>query len=179
MKSFFYFFLLINLTPLSGYSQLFSIKNGTARFTTSAETFGVDSQFEGSGAGLNGVINLSDSTFTFTFDLIKLQTGIRLRDNHMHEDYLETDQFPKASFSGKLKSTGKANEFLATGDFSIHGNKKKVTATGIIHSNHLTASWKLNLKDFKIEIPEKFMIGKISEILAMSADAQLTEVKTK
>lgn len=179
MKTIFFSITLLVIGSLSGLAQTYSIKNGQAKFTTSAETFGVDSQFEGTGNGLNGSINLSDSTFSFTFDLIKLQTGIRLRDNHMHEDYLETDTYPKATFAGKLKSTGKFNEFLATGDFSMHGNKKKITATGTLLSNRLKASWKINLNDFKIEIPEKFMIGKISEILNMSADGILTEVKTK
>ncbi|MBN8706332.1 MAG: YceI family protein [Bacteroidetes bacterium] len=177
MRKVTFLLLFTFLTSFWCFAQTYTIKNGSAKFTTSAETFGVDSQFEGVGNGLNGTINLTDSTFNFTFDLIKLQTGIKLRDNHMHEDYLETETYPKASFSGKLKATGKFGEVLATGDFSMHGNKKKVTATGSLLSNRLKATWKLNLKDFKIEIPEKFMIGKISEILSMSVDAVLIEEK--
>lgn len=169
--------IFLCLGSFSICSQTLQIKNGLVKFTTSAETFGVDSQFEGSGNGLNGSINLTDSTFSFTFDLIKLQTGIKLRDNHMHEDYLETETYPKATFNGKFKSAGKPGEVTATGEFSMHGKKKIITATGILTPNHLNAVWKLNLKDFKIEVPEKFMIGKISEVLNMTAVAGLTERK--
>ncbi len=158
------------------FCQVYVMAGGTARFQTSAETFGVDSRFEGSGSGLNGKLNLTDGTLSFSFDLKKLQTGIKLRDSHMHEDYLETETYPTATFTGKVVKGKDPGTLVAQGEFSLHGVKKPVTITGSLSGTFLKAEWKLNLKDFNIEIPEKFMIGKISEVLAMSAEGKLKEV---
>jgi len=172
----FCFSLLLAAGVPDGFGQVYVMAGGTARFQTSAETFGVDSRFEGSGPGLNGKLNLTDGTLTFTFDLKKLQTGIKLRDSHMHEDYLETETYPMASFTGKVVKGKEPGALIAQGEFSLHGVKKPVTITGTLSGTFLKAEWKLNLKDFNIEIPEKFMIGKISEILTLSAEGKLKEV---
>ncbi|MCK6600855.1 MAG: YceI family protein [Bacteroidetes bacterium] len=167
--------LVLFLAFGSVQAQIYSIKNGIAKFTTSAETMGIDSQFEGVGAGLDGTLNLKDSTFRFTFELKKLKTGIKLRDTHMHEDYLETDSYPTATFNGKIKPNGRPGAVIAVGVFTVHGVSKPVTATGFIAENRLKARWMIRLTDYNIEIPEKFIINKVKETLSMSIDVEIKE----
>lgn len=159
----------------TGFTQIYVVKGGVAKFTTSAETFGIDSQFEGVGPGLNGTIDLRDSTFRFTFELKKLKTGIKLRDTHMHEDYLETDYYPLATFNGKIKTNKRAGSVIATGVFTIHGVTQTVTATGFLSENRLKARWLIKLTDFGIEVPEKFIINKVKDTLSMSLDVEIKE----
>ena len=175
-KFFLITFLLISFS-FAGYSQIYVTKGGIARFSTSAETFGIDSQFEGVGPGLNGTINLNDSTFRFTFELKKLKTGIKLRDTHMHEDYLETDYYPLATYNGKIKSNGRSGAVIATGAFTIHGVTQTVTATGFISDTRLKARWLIKLTDYGIEVPEKFIINKVKDTLSMSVDVEIKEKK--
>lgn len=169
-------FLLLSFS-LNGFSQIYGVKDGIARFSTSAETFGIDSQFEGVGPGLNGTINLNDSTFRFTFELKKLKTGIKLRDTHMHEDYLETDYYPLATFNGKIKSNGRPGAVIAIGAFTIHGVTQTVTATGFISETRLKARWLIKLTDYGIEVPEKFIINRVKDTLSMSVDVEIREKK--
>lgn len=159
------------------FAQIYVVKNGIAKFSTSAETFGIDSQFEGVGPGLNGTLNLNDSTFRFTFELNKLKTGIKLRDTHMHEDYLETDYYPLATYNGKIKSNGRPGAVIATGAFTIHGVTQTVTATGFISDTRLKARWLIKLTDYGIEVPEKFIINKVKDTLSMSLDIEIKEKK--
>ena len=51
-----------------------------------------------------------------------------LMQEHFNENYLESDKFPKASFSGIV---GQLNESAtATGTLKIHGESNKVEVTG-------------------------------------------------
>lgn len=173
MKPFFLIILVSSLLFSVGFSQEVTIRQGLARFETNTESVGPDLKFSGEGNGLSGTISFTDSTFSFSFDLNKLKTGIRLRDIHMYEDYLETDRFPVATFTGKFKAGKKTGELIAKGTFSLHGVSKDQVVVGLISNGILTAFWDLRLSDYKIDTPEKFLIGKVSDILKMSATIKL------
>jgi polyisoprenoid-binding protein YceI len=63
----------------------------------------------------------------FAVDLASIDTGIELRNEHMRDNFLQTKQYPQATF--KLKSLGKPvalkpgqkTRIDASGDFTIHG----------------------------------------------------------
>lgn len=71
---------------------------------------------------------------SFEVDLSSIDTGIELRNEHMRDNFLQTKQFPKASFvlkkllnpPKKLKA-GEKVKINAQGDFSLHGKTMSKT----------------------------------------------------
>lgn len=167
------FLLFLSSLSSPALSQEITVRQALARFETNTESVGPDLKFSGEGNGLSGVISFTDSTFTLSFDLNKLKTGIKLRDIHMYEDYLETDRFPSATFAGKFRSGKRQGELIAKGTFTLHGVSKEQVVIGLMSNGILTAFWDLRLSDYKIDTPEKFLIGKVSDILKMSATIKL------
>lgn len=103
-------------------------------------------------------------TLTFTVPLATVKTGIDLRDNHMHEKFLQVAQHPNATLEvahDAIKVPTKAGESSsgeATGTFTVHGQSKKdvkfkytakKTETGV----DVTGSFNANVNDHGIKIP--------------------------
>lgn len=90
---------------------------------------------EGKTSKITGNITIDDSTdltkpvaATFDVDLASIDTGIDLRNEHMRDNFLETKQFPKATFVLKKLTNpptklepGKKYKLNAEGSFSLHG----------------------------------------------------------
>jgi len=128
-------------------------------------------------------IDLKSSEFYFEVDLNDLDTGIGLRNRHMRENYLETDQFPFAHFSGKLTEVHQAAdssfEVRIEGQMFIHGIRRDwettVLVTIIYGGYRVQTAFDVALPDFKIKIP-KLMFLKISEIVRLELDFHLRTI---
>lgn len=128
--------------------------------------------FNGSSSNLVGLINLQDSVVDFYVDLNTLDTGIKLRNEHMRENFLHTEEHRFASFYGTLSTPldpalKDTQQVKTTGTFTVNGNENNIEVTGkaIFDENgvlHLTAGWELNLNDYNIEVP-KLLFLKVSE----------------
>lgn len=99
-----------------------------------------------------------------TFSLESLDTGIKLRNEHMKKKYLETEKYPEAklvfssfalpeSFSADTVSAALAFE----GKLYLHGLEKPVSGTAKVQKNReeisVTAEFGLKMSDFGIAIP--------------------------
>lgn len=128
----------------------------------------------------------------FEVDLASVKTGIALRDQHMREQYLETDKYPKAVFElTKVVSTdnsklldGKATQLMLEGNFSVHGVTKLIqipaTVTYMKESEatksrlpgdllHIEAAFTIMLSDYSIKRPQ-FVILKLDEAQKVTVD---------
>lgn len=96
-----------------------------------------------------------------------------LMQEHFNENYLESDKYPEASFSGKLNGFDKnelSNEkqtYEAEGKMTIHGVTQKVKLPVTLCLNQdggvqLDSSFMVKLEDYKIKIPQIVFV-KISE----------------
>ena len=97
---------------------------------------------------------------------------VPLMEEHFNENYIESDQFPKATFKGKVLnfdaaklSSGKAF-FDVEGDLTMHGVTKKIKVK-ILFSQLgdrliTSSSFKVRPSDFNIKIPS-VVKTKISE----------------
>ena len=89
---------------------------------------------------------------------------VALMEEHFNENYIESNSYPKATFSGKiadfsLKNLSHRNkEYTITGEFTLREITKKITITASIKTIknhiHILASFQLNPKDFGINIPK-------------------------
>jgi len=114
------------------------------------------------------VFQLSISDFIFPKPLMQ---------EHFNENYLESDKFPKASFSGNIGKLNKVS--IATGILKIHGESNEVEVRGILVINNdgvmIDATFTIQLKDYNIKIP-KIVMYNIAEAIEVTIKAQLKEI---
>lgn len=172
--------LLISL-PDSMLAQVYKTKHGQAVVHSEATL----ENFTGKSDYLVGQINLADSTVAFYLDLSTLSTGVELRDEHMQEEFLETNKYPFAQFSGELISpfdpaSTDTQQVDVKGKFKVHGVSKTIKVSGqmVRKGDHLFvhADWKLQLPDYNIKIPQVLFM-KVSKTQKLSITATLDEKK--
>lgn len=165
----------------NAFSQVFKTEKGQVEFVSEAPL----NRFSGKSSALKGLIDLDKNLLDFYLDLNTLKTGIGLRDRHMRENYLETDQFPFAEFTGKLQPVPSLEEGIetpvtATGKFKIHGVEKdlKVSGTILLKNNQLVlkTNFSVRLGDHDIEVP-KIVFYELAEEQAVHIDAVFTKTQ--
>ena len=149
---------------------------------------------------VSGTINIDDSMdlskkpleATFDVDLASIDTGIPLRNEHMRDNFLHTNKFPKANF--KLKSLGapvvlkpgQKTKIQAIGDFTLHGKTvsktvpvyvtwfKKCAATEQKRPGcdllQISAEFPVAFKDHEIPRPE-IVFQKLSDTVIVKVGA--------
>ena len=86
-----------------------------------------------------------------------------LMQEHFNSNYLESNQYPRAIFKGKIekidlkKSKTTAKQHQIDGKITIHGKTKKINCVGFLKKTdnrlELVTSIVLNIADFNIKIP--------------------------
>jgi hypothetical protein len=87
-----------------------------------------------------------------------------LMEEHFNENYIESTKFPKSTFKGTVADISKVNfskdgtyPVTVSGDLTMHGVTKNLTATGniVIKDGKSTAASKFTVKlaDYNISIP--------------------------
>ena len=109
--------------------------------------------------------------------LARLDTGIGLRNRHMRDNYLDTNQFPFAVFSGGISSLTRADsgEFHVTtrGILGIHGvdreREVECQAETLGQGLRVRCAFQVRLSDHDIPIP-KLMFMTINEVMEVELD---------
>lgn len=180
MKSVVFFIAILFSLQASGQEYLTT--NGDVTFLSKAPL----NEFEGNSSMLNGLINLDSNLLDFFVDLNTLKTGIGLRDSHMRESYLETDQYPFAEFTGKIAQipilvTGEKIPVKALGTFKIHGEEREIEVSGMLVKQQngkitLEARFSIALSDYKIALP-KLVFYELAQEQEVTIHAVLTPKK--
>lgn len=174
-------FLVLFSFAFSVRAQEFQTQGGKAIFLSKAPL----SEFTGESKNLKGLIDVEKNLVDFYLDLNTLKTEISLRDKHMRENYLETEKYPFAEFTGKFESvpklTASPEAVKVKGKFKIHGVERDVTVTGILKklangSLELKAEWIIALGDYNIEIP-KLVFYELAPEQQVSIEATLNPKK--
>ncbi len=108
-----------------------------------------------------------------------------LMEDHFNENYMESKNFPKASFDGNITNIADVNlskdgtyTATATGKLDIHGTTNPVTTTGTIKVSGgkitVIAKFSVKLADYKIVIPT-VVADKIAKEATISLDAELIQ----
>lgn len=150
--------------------------------------------FEGVTDRIDGYVILPEDSLTpagkadgsrwhLEVDLADLDTGIGLRNRHMRENYLHTDRYPYAIYSGTgirvITCAGDSCDARTAGSMDIHGVKKPMeiscTITTVPDGYRVTSAFTLLLPDFNIEVPS-LMFMKISEEIKVRLDFTVKKV---
>lgn len=128
----------------------------------------------------------------FEVDLASIKTGIEPRDQHMREQYLETDKYPKIIFtldrilkaSEKKLFDQKSVDVVAEGSFDLHGVQKKqqvnVKVTFLKESQatkarmpgdliRIEATIPFKLSDYNVKRPQ-FVLLKLDDNIKVDID---------
>lgn len=148
--------------------------------------------FEGITNKIDGYIfwdvddSLNSSEMYFEVDLNSIDTGIGLRNRHMRENYLETDQYPFTHFTGKLINVESISDeefqVSAQGTLFIHGVNKAIVIEGkmlkVESGFQIQTSFVTPLSEYRIKIPQ-LMFFKIDENIKVELDFFLQEAVRK
>jgi polyisoprenoid-binding protein YceI len=180
---------LILLTAGLVYSGEYHVdkdKNNLVKFISDAPI----EDFEGVTDQIDGYVYWENSDYTknseiyVEVDLNTLDTGIGLRNRHMRENYLETDQYPVTYFRGKIVSNRVVNDSTvsidAQGEIFIHGITQPLTVKADLIEKtggyRIRTNFIVKLSDFQIEIPS-IMFYKIDENMDLQLDFFVKEIK--
>lgn len=173
-----FFFFITNVST----AQSFLTESGNVNFLSKAPL----NEFNGVSDKLNGLVDLSKNVLDFYVDLNTLDTGIGLRDRHMRDNYLETETYPFAEFTGKFNAipglvVGSKTPVTAIGKFKIHGVERQIQVKGTLSKNakgevELEAGFEVLLSDYKIPIP-KLVFYELAENQTVTIKATLKPKK--
>ena len=148
------FFLFSN----KGYAQKYYTKNGSISFfsTTNMEDIKADNN------QVVSVLNVPTGELLFSLLIKSFHFPKALMEEHFNEDYLESDKYPKANFTGSFTGDfvpdkdGTYN-VIAKGNLTLHNVTKPIEepATLEVKAGRLLGKtvFKLRPEDFNISIP--------------------------
>ncbi len=128
---------------------------------------------------ISGTLNfdpadLSSATAMFEVQMATLDTDNKMRNGHMRDNHLHTDEYPSSKFvlgeiieQGALVS-GETAEFKIKGEFTLHGVTKTIEPSISARWDkakmelQVTAKFDVLLADYEIPRP-KFLVMKLDE----------------
>lgn len=151
-------FLTFCSIQLLGQNKL-ATENGEVSFVSNAEL----ELIKASSRKLKGVMDVTSNQFAFSVQVNSFQGfNSELQREHFNEKYLESEKFPRMTFTGKIieqvdiTSDG-VYDVRAKGDLEIHGQAQtRIIKSRIIVDEGLIrieASFKVPLADHNISIP--------------------------
>lgn len=179
------FLFLISVLCLTGNSQKFITKNGYIGFhsSTPVEDIKADNNQVAS------VIDISTGEIVFQVLIKSFHFEKTLMEEHFNENYLESEKYPKSTFTGRIVNAGEVNfskpgiyNVSVAGDLTIHGVTNKAEAKGTIEVGQggINASSKFNIipEDYKITIPG-VVRDNIAKTLEVTVNMKYTPVEKK
>ncbi|MEM8895898.1 MAG: YceI family protein [Bacteroidota bacterium] len=161
-------------TVVEGYGQDYLIdKNGETTFFSEAPIEEIKAISNKS----MGILDTASQKVAVSIQMTSFDFHLSLMQEHFNENYVESEKFPKATFSGKLGkpvdySKQGAQEVPVSGDLTIHGVTKPIetSITFDISEKEILAKtiFEVALEDYDIEIPS-IMFNKIAEVVEVTS----------
>lgn len=75
--------------------------------------------------------DFSGATIELTAEAKTVNTYLSMRDDHLRSaDFFDVEKYPSISFKSTSVKKAKGNEYVVTGNFTMHGTTKTVVLTG-------------------------------------------------
>ncbi len=172
--------LLIIISGIAAAQKKFTISQGTIKFASKAQL----ELIQANSNQLQGIINPTSNQFAFLVNIKSFQGfNSGLQRQHFNENYMESEKFPVAKFSGKIIeqvnfTTDNTIEVRAKGELEIHGQKqiRIIKAKITVKGNQLAveAHFLVPLSDHSITIP-KIVSQKIATEIEVDINALLSQ----
>jgi hypothetical protein len=170
--------LLFVLLQTAAAQQLLITKTGQISFFSKTPLENIEAQNN----EVASVINKQNCEIVFAVLIKGFHFERALMEEHFNENYMESDQFPKSIFKGKINNFSTINfekdgayAVSAEGDLTIHNitNKINLPGTLVVKAGQLQllCQFKVQLKNFNIKIPS-LVADKIDETINVSVDCR-------
>ena len=154
-------FLIMLSTSVIGFSQNKMItKSGKIIFEASVPSF---EEVKATNSNVTFVLNPATGEIASLALMKGFRFKVALMEEHFNENYIESDQYPKAVFKGKIDNfdvsslTAVAKDFIIKGKLELHGKSKDITTTARISTSatgiSIVSNFSVNASDFNIAIP--------------------------
>ncbi|MFI5155581.1 MAG: YceI family protein [Chitinophagales bacterium] len=151
--------MLLSTATLLAQDKFYT-KKGKIYFNASAKM----EKVEATNRAVIAIMDSKTGNIQFAVMLKGFEFEKALMQEHFNENYVESDKYPKAEFTGQVINNAdikysKDGTYPAKvkGKLSIHGQSKDVEATGSMEVKNgiikLNADFDILLSDFKIDIP--------------------------
>ncbi|TPG33274.1 YceI family protein [Flavobacterium pectinovorum] len=174
--------LLLFVGILNVSAQKYATKTGSLKFEASVDSF---EEVAAENKNTSAVLETSTGEIAVLTLMKGFRFKVALMEEHFNENYVESDKFPKATFKGKIedfdvsKLSATAKTVKISGDLTLHGKTKNITATAkILKSGDkitVTGNFDVKAADFAIEIP-KLVSKKVSDKIKVSFNLPLTKL---
>ena len=174
--------LMFAIAVSSGQAQKYFSKTGAITFHSDAPLEKIEAT--------NGNANIVIDAATGAAEMSVLIKGFKfekaLMQEHFNENYMESNQYPKAVFKGTVSDlgplrSGKDGEFPVTakGNLTMHGVTKPVTVNGnmIIKGDAISVSGRFDvvIADYNIDVP-KVVRDNIAKTVTVSVQSALQKM---
>lgn len=179
-KLLFVFFLFFGFFASA---QKYFTKTGLTEFKASVETF---EPVEAKNNSTTAVLNTNNGEVAALLFIKAFHFKVALMEEHFNENYMDSDQYPKATFKGRIidfniADLGKAaKDYKLSGILTIRGKSKTIDTdielkmdNGMVHAQ---SAFSVEPGDFDIQIPS-IVRNKIAESINVSFQYELAEKK--
>ncbi len=181
MKLIFLMLLLAAIRPSVAYAQLYSTRSGFVGFYSKTPLEDV----RGENGQLYAVIDAGKKNVAFAALLKGFIFPKELMQEHFNENYVESDKYPKATFSGAytgdvaLDKDG-VYKIMVKGGLTLHNVTRTVEtpATLEVRAGHLlgVAEFRVKPEDFNISVPS-IVRDKIDKEITVKVNIDCTSNK--
>ncbi|WP_185903023.1 YceI family protein [Bacteriovorax stolpii] len=169
-KSIIIFLSILQSTVLSAQAEKIAVdsKNSAVEFLAIGSPSAI--KIKGEKAKVDGVVQIENNKLQaiLKVDLNTFETGMEMRDEHMKENYLQTDKPENKIAQLEIKNLNIPTEYWKnskelnlefTGDLTLHNIKKPIIGKILLSpykdnsTINTTSELKIKLSEHKIEIP--------------------------
>ena len=176
--------LLIAIVLLSQTiaAQKYFTRTGSTDFKASVEAF---EAVEAKNNSTTVILKTDTGDIAAQLFITAFKFKVALMQEHFNENYMDSDEYPKAIFRGKLAgfsmdSLSEEKEFPLKGTLTIRGIKKEIETVAKVTCNDdkikLTANFSVQPQEFDIKIPS-IVRKKIADKINISLNYELSEKK--
>jgi hypothetical protein len=152
--------LLMGACMLVGAQEKMITKTGKITFEASVPAF---EEVKATNSAVTFVLNPKTGDVASLALMKGFRFKVALMEEHFNENYIESDKYPNAKFTGKIEGfdasalTATAKDFTIRGKLEMHGKSKDIAAPAKIRKTdagvEITTDFTVRTDDFGIEIP--------------------------
>jgi polyisoprenoid-binding protein YceI len=171
--------ILITALLLFGVAEanaqdLYKSNNGKVSFFSEAPLENI----QASSASVSSVLKPATGEVAFTIPIRTFKFEKSLMEEHFNENYLESDKYPQATFTGKIHEkidlqSATEQKITVDGNLTIHGvtQKRQFPVTILVQGGKVKghSTFKVKLADHQVEIP-KLVFQNIAEVIDVTLD---------
>lgn len=159
-------------------AQKVSTRAGYIKFFSDAAVEDIEAENK----QVSSILNLENGQFAFLVPIKAFQFEKALMQEHFNENYLESGQYPNASFKGSIEDYAKidlskdgVHNLVFAGKMTLHGVEKSIKEKVLVEVKGgklgLSSSFKLLASDYEVKIPSSKQ-DNISNELAITVKMQ-------